>query len=306
MRPTLRQLEYLVTISELGTFNAAATQLGVSQPALSSQIKEMEYSLRTRLFERRKAGAQLTKTGEIICDRARKVLRDVRDIQNIALRDLDAFSGKLNIAVLPSIGAYFLPNVVKELHHSFPELRLIIREFDTDTIEDNLLNNDLDLVIATPLQKNGIVDEALFKESLWICSAVDDPIMATREPVFLSDLEHRELISPSTKTELGRKIRIIGNMANATVSQEYTAIGLDASRQMSIMGAGIAVLPSLYALTEAVRDPDFRVRKIDHPIANIQISISWRSSSPFQDSYVKLAKIFREVYAEMDLSESFD
>jgi len=64
---------------------------------------------------------------------------------------------------------------------------------------------------------------------------------------------------------------------------------LDAIRQMAVMGAGVAVLPSLYALAEAVRDPEFIVRRIDHPEAVHPIALIWRQSSPLSTDCLELA-----------------
>jgi len=73
---------------------------------------------------------------------------------------------------------------------------------------------------------------------------------------------------------------------------------------MAVMGAGVAVLPSLYALAEAVRDPDFVVRRIDHPEALHEIVLHWRRDSPVRDDFEHLADdlvtVKQEIRAKRD------
>jgi LysR family hydrogen peroxide-inducible transcriptional activator len=73
--PTFQQLRYLVAIADAGTFGAAADEEFVSQPALSSQIKELERKLGVTLFERSSRGALLTTQGTEVVERARIILR---------------------------------------------------------------------------------------------------------------------------------------------------------------------------------------------------------------------------------------
>jgi len=72
MRPTLKQLQYLVAVAETGKFNEAARRMNVSQPSLSTQIADMEMELAANLVERGRHGAILTPVGEDIVRRSRE------------------------------------------------------------------------------------------------------------------------------------------------------------------------------------------------------------------------------------------
>jgi len=64
---------------------------------------------------------------------------------------------------------------------------------------------------------------------------------------------------------------------------------------MASMGSGIAVLPSLYAISEAKRDPQLIVRPIEHPLAQRQISLIWRESSPMSAKFDTIAAVFEDI-----------
>ena len=104
MRPTLRQLEYIVTVSRLGRFSLAAEVLNVSQPSLSTQIATVEQELGVRIFERNRGGIQVTAKGEEFILRAQKILAEVKDLRHAMSNDMPV-GGRLRLGVLPSIRA---------------------------------------------------------------------------------------------------------------------------------------------------------------------------------------------------------
>ncbi len=289
MRPTLRQLQYLVAIADTGRFGEAAKQLNVSQSALSAQIADMEASLGVVLIERGRHGAMMTPVGEELLGRARRILTEVQELRNSARQSVDGMSGRIQLGVLPSIGPYLLPAVVRSLHSQFPELRLVVREERTVDLEDGLENGRLDTIISSDNERDDIVFLPLFTEQLWVCSAPDDPLVQTDGPMKLAELQGCSFLSLGQEHRLSQLVQNIAAEAGAVVSTEYEGTSLDAVRQMAVMGAGIALLPSLYAFSEAQRDPDFIVRRLDHPRASREVGMLWRKSSPLASSFEIIA-----------------
>lgn len=288
-RPTLRQIQYFVAVAEHRAFSAAAEALSVSQPSLSKQLATMEAELGATLFERTSRRVSLTTIGEELLPRARTILQEVREFRAIARGSVGPFGDRLSIGVLPSIGAYFMPLVSRRLHRLYPDLRLAVQEGSTIQLLAMLKDGRLDVVIGTPTNDPEFVSEPLFAETLWVCAAIDDPLSAKRTPLTLADLAEKPLLSLSSGFRLSKIVERLADLAGTYVSRDYQGASLDAVRQMAVMGAGVAVLPSLYALAEAVRDPEFVVRRIDHPDAVHEIALLWRRSSPMESDCHKLA-----------------
>lgn len=289
MRPTLRQIEYFVAVAEHGAFGAAAQALAVSQPSLSKQLATMEEELGVPLFERTSRRVALTPTGRAVLARGRSILSEVRDFKALAQGTASLFAARLSIGVLPSVGAYFMPIANRRLHRLYPELRLVVQEGATRQLLAMLRDGQLDAVIGAPTNEPGFDSVPLFEETLWICAASDDPLSAERGPVTLADLADRPLLSLSPDFSLTDLVERLAAEAGTYVSRDYQGASLDAVRQMAVMGAGVAVLPSLYALAEAVRDPEFIVRRLDHPAATHAIALHWRRSSPAGADFHRLA-----------------
>jgi LysR family hydrogen peroxide-inducible transcriptional activator len=115
LMPTLRQLEYLVAIADLGHFGRAAAACHVSQPTLSQQLRTLEERLGVSLVERGLGGAELTPIGREVAERARRLLVDARDLRDLARRAADGAAGTIRLGVTPTLGPYLLPPIVAAL-----------------------------------------------------------------------------------------------------------------------------------------------------------------------------------------------
>jgi LysR family hydrogen peroxide-inducible transcriptional activator len=289
MRPSLRQIQYFVAVADHEAFGPAARSLNVTQPSLSKQLAEMEAQLGVKLFERTSRKVALTPVGRLLLVKARTLLQDAHEFRALALGNSGLFGSRLAIGVLPSVGAYLMPIASRQLHSLYPDLRLVVQEGATNDLIAQLGQGKLDAVIGTQTSQPGVESISLFAETLWICCASEDPLCRQHDPVSLRDLEGRTLISLSPEYKLAAIVERIAQLANAFVSRDYQSGSLDAVRQMAVMGAGVAVLPSLYALGEAVRDPDFVVRRIDHVDALHEVFLHWRSRSSHSADFAKLA-----------------
>ncbi|MEO0883476.1 MAG: hydrogen peroxide-inducible genes activator [Pseudomonadota bacterium] len=294
MRPTLRQLQYLVAIADTGRFGDAAKRLHVSQPSLSAQIAEMEAELDCALLERGRSGAFLTPVGEEVVQRARLILSEVEDMKAVTRETALGLAGRLRLGVLPSVGPYLLPTATKRLHTEFPDLRLMVREEKTVDLETHLTNGAVDVIISTPDDHSAHTSEILFKETLWVCAAPDHPLSGSREPLPLSALSGQPLLSLGPGHRLSQHIAELARKAGGHVGEEYRGTSLDATRQMAVMGAGVAVLPSLYVKLEAQRDKDITVRPIDDKTAKRTIALIWRRQSPLANKFRALAQMLKE------------
>ncbi|MEM1106193.1 MAG: LysR substrate-binding domain-containing protein [Pseudomonadota bacterium] len=295
MRPTLRQLQYIVTVSETGRFGEAAARLHVSQPSLSSQVADVEASLGVQLIERGRSGAILTPQGEEFVRRARSILRLVEDLKSAVQHQPGRLSGRIRLGVLPTIGPYLLPDTVLRLHKEFPELRLGVRDENTINLERGLSEGRLDTVISTAQDHPGSAHMPLFKEGMWICVPPDHPLSADPQPLTIGELAGQTLLSLGSGHRLSIIVQALADAADAHVSTEYEGTSLDAIRQMAAMGAGIAVLPSLYTVQEARRDEGLCLRRIDHALAKREISLIWRDTSPRGEAYRVLGAALADV-----------
>mgnify|MGYP003645219841 CR=1 FL=1 len=271
MRPTLRQMEYVVTVHQLGSFGLAAEVLHVSQPSLSNQIAAVETELDVRLFDRGRSGARTTARGLEFVARARRILSEVEALRGVMRSDLP-FGGRLRLGVLPSIGPYLLPQAVKSLHAAEPELRVIVREENTAHLDEGIRNGRFDAVISTPEDHPNTLQHPLFVEPLWVAVAQDHPL-AGRSQIGGPDLAGQRLLTLDTGHRLARIVYGIAGASGAMVSDDYEGTSLDSVVLMAATGAGIGILPDLFARRQGVYRSEVKVMPLKMPDADRTISL---------------------------------
>ncbi|GLQ20939.1 hydrogen peroxide-inducible genes activator [Algimonas porphyrae] len=304
MKPTLRQLQYLVAIDEAGTFSGAAKLAHVSQPSLSTQLRDMEDVLGTTLVERGRGGAPLTPIGLELAGRARIILRDMDAFRTLAREAGQTLAGRIRLGTLPSIGPYLLPIAVRRLHRLYPDLRIVVREERTLDLQTHLEDGRLDVVISTPEDHAAMRHMKLFREKLYIGVAPDDPLAQDKGPVSLHDLSGRDLLTLGYGHKLSVVVGRIAEIAGAQISSEYEGTSLDAVRQMAAMGGSVAILPSLYTRSEARDDPGLVIRRIDAGEALRDISLIWRPTSPLSAKFQTIGHILSSAAEDLLLTDS--
>lgn len=174
--PTLRQLAYLVELSERLNFRAAAEARFVTQSTLSAGIKELETLLGVQLVERDRRHVRLTAVGEEIVTRARDLLAAATDLTEAARSATRPLSGPLRLGAIPTIAPYLLPGTLPALRRAHGELRLYLREDLTRRLLERLRAGRLDVaLIALPFDTGDLYVRELFKDELSFVARADDP-----------------------------------------------------------------------------------------------------------------------------------
>jgi len=185
----LRHLRYFVAVAEERHFGRAAERCGVSQPALSEQIRKLEAVLRLTLFERSRKSVEITPEGAGVIRQAREVVREARGLLEFARSQGDPLAGPLRLGVIPTLGPYYLPSVLQSLRGAFPGLALRLEEGTTDRIVERMQAGALDLVlIALPAPVPGLSVVPLFFEPFQIV-APEGHRVANLDRLLVADLQ---------------------------------------------------------------------------------------------------------------------
>ena len=294
MRPTLRQMQYIVAVADHGRFGEASKALHVSQPSLSAQIQEAELALGAPVFERSRTGAILTPVGAEVVRRARLILRQVEDLHAVAAHGGAGLYGRLRMGVLPTVGPYLLPLATGAMHAAYPDLRLNIRDDRPDMLHERLIDGRLDALISTPEDHPGAETLTLFTERLFACCADDDALAAKAGPLGLEGLKSRTLLTLGLGHRLTTLVHEIASRAGAFVSHEYEGTSLDAIRHMAGLGAGVAIMPELYVRCEGHRDDNVVFRALNDAQAVRAIALCWRPESPLAGGFRELGALLSE------------
>lgn len=294
--PTLRQLKYLVTVAETLHFRKAAEMCNISQPTLSTQLKQLEDKLGVQLVERSRHRVLLTQTGKEIAAKAREVLRDVQDLVDLADRDRNLLEGTLKLGVPGSIGPYLFPHILPELHKRHPGLNLYLREDTAPELVYRLSEGDLDLLIVPLLRTTPDLETMpLFDEPLWL-SVNKNHDLARRKTVRARDLKGQDVLILETGHHLNKQIMQLCLDVGATAHLDFAATSLDTLRQMVAMNTGTTLLPALYVKAEAREDDHIAVLPFEgQKQPGRSIGLVWRAKSARRAEFIALGQLIRKM-----------
>lgn len=296
--PTLRQLRYLVAVADTLSFRRAAETCHVSQPTLSAQLGALEVRLKVQLVERNRRRVVMTPLGAEIAERARRVLREVRDISELAEKGRHILEGTLRLGVLPSLGPYLFPHVLPFLRQRYPGLTLYLREDTAENLMRRLREGDLDVtVFPLSLRPEDLTAVPLFDEPLWLALPSGHPL-AGKDVLRLDDLRDLIVLALEPGHSLHAQVLELCRAHGARALLDYATTSLDTLRQMAGMGVGATFLPSLYVRAEALNDPQIVVRPFAAPPPRRRIGLVWRKLSARGSEYAALASHVRDALSE--------
>lgn len=165
---TLTQLEYIIAIADNGSFVEAAKQCFVTQPALTTQVKNLENELDVVLFDRTKKPIIPTEVGAQIIEQSREVVLQSRKIPDLVSEYNSDVKGDLRLGIIPTIAPYLIPLFVNEFNAEHPEVNLHVSEEITEDVISKLKTGDIDVgIVATPVDAKGILFIPLYYEKFY-------------------------------------------------------------------------------------------------------------------------------------------
>lgn len=282
---TLRQFTYLVALADYRNFRRAADAVHVAQPTLSQQLKALEARLGVTLVERNESPVQLTPIGREVVARARKLLLDVKDLEDMAKRAKSGICGTIRFGVTPTLGPYLMPGIVASLHKAFPDMRLYVREGIPDEQARELARGDLDMILSPlPVSGSAFHIEPLFREPLHVISPPNHPI-AKAAVIQKQDLAGAGFLSLDKRHHAYRQLREVCDEFGALVLEDYHGTSLDALRQMCGSGLGFAIIPELYLRSEVGGEDMVKRLDLADWSSSRSIAAVWRDGAAYSDSY---------------------
>lgn len=293
----LRDLQYLTAVAELRSFVQAAEQCHISQPTLSMQIKKLEERLGVQIFERNNKRVLITEVGELILERARQILQQVEQINELADFSRDPLSGNLRIGAFPTLSTYIFPALVSLIKQRLPRIRLILVEEKTDELVRQMKNGQIDMaLLALPIFDELLQTQTLFEDPFLLAVADDHPF-ASMPSVKLTDLSGQQLLLLDEGHCLRGHALQICQLHGAEEEQDVRATGLETLRQMVRAGTGITLMPHI-----AIKNQDEGIRYIPFqaPTPTRTIGLVWRASGARSDLTEQLIPLIRIAANKID------
>jgi DNA-binding transcriptional LysR family regulator len=281
---TLRQLEYLVTVVDEGSFTRAAELLHVTQPALSHQIRALERSAGGPLLERLPKNLRLTPTGRAMLPHARAALADAERARCAARQAAGLEAGELQIATLYSISLGILPPALKAWRRKYPDVGIRLYEHrHTAELAEAMTTGQADVAIGPAPPAWSQAPQVLGIEEFVVVVALDDPL-ARRSKISLNDLADRAWVhytpGHGLADLLDQACAQAGFQPRIAVRTEQTA----AAPALAAAGLGPALVPANILPTSF----DGHVLHVDPPICRQLTAYTRGAPDPVTTAFLEV------------------
>jgi len=211
MRIDPRHLLNLLAIAEHGSFNRAAAARGLSQPALSGSIAELERKLGFAVLTRTRRGSELNEYGRILVQGARTVEAQLaQTAEQVNLARLGV-AGPLRIGATPSMTLKFVPELMGRVLREGGKVQLSVREGLDDELIPALRSGDLDILLGPalgPALPAGLAEEPLFDDAFAVGVGPRNPL-AKRASLSLDELADSPWVLPGLGSAYRRHLEAL-------------------------------------------------------------------------------------------------
>jgi LysR family cyn operon transcriptional activator len=190
----IRHLRYFLAVAEAGSFSRAADRLGISQPSVSQQMRDLEAGLRVPLFQRRGKRILLTPRGLIFQEHARAVLHQLENFLQELNSKPGELRGALRLGVIPALNVPLVPQLLGSFTGDHPAISITVEEISSTEIETALEEGRMDVGLGFLTHHSpNLRYERLCTDEFTLIVAQNHP-WAKRRVVHFSELHQQRLL----------------------------------------------------------------------------------------------------------------
>ncbi len=295
----LKQLRYFLSVADTGSFSKAAVKLSLTQPVLSRQVKFLEEELGEELFYRNGRGIVLSDAGEVLATHARSMVEVAdRIIGEMAARRTSP-SGKVAIAMPPSIGWVLTVPLVQRCREFYPAISLHVVEGFSGHVLEWLANGRVDIgVVYNAPRHPTLLTEPLLEEDLILLGPMSDPAGVGNGSITAERLAQVPLIMPARPHGLRMQVDQAMSRLGVTLRIEHEMDAMASTLGLVEAGVGYTIL--CYAATQP-RIAAHRLRwwpLIDPPLVR-HLMLATAVQRPMTTAAKIIIRLVRELVKEL-------
>lgn len=270
-------IQAFVAVCDLGSFQAAAESLHLSQPAVSKRLANLEQRLGQPLFDRIGRSVALTEAGRAYLPHARELLAVLADGQR-ALDNLgDRVAGVLRLALSHHVGLHRMPDILRRFVHGYPAVDPEIAFMDSEAACRSVAKGERELAVITlptPAQP-GLVERFIWDDPMGVYVGRDHALASQAQPR-VADLGQHPAVLPPPESYTYAIIEAALARHGVHLAPRMSSHYLETLRMLAGAGIGWTVLPRSMAPAELVELtlPDLALRRRLGAIRHPQRSLS--------------------------------
>jgi len=294
----LKEIRYFAQVARAGSFNRAAEQLRIAQPALSRKVRKLEEELGTELLVRHGRGIRLTAAGAMLLQRAEAIVHLVRQTSEDIRARSEEETGHVSLGVPPAAGLLLVPPIVEVFRKQFPHVSLHVREGISSSLQEWVIDRRIDLAILhNPPALQSLEIWPIVSERMVLIGpkgGARKPKLAPPPSLRLRDLAEYPLIMPSLPHNNRRLLEQAATQHGVDLNIVLEVDSVVLTKALVKRGLGYSMITYAAVQDEAQRN-ELSVFRIERPslLSIVAVAIS-RDAQPSPHAR-KLISILRFV-----------
>ena len=247
-RLKLRHLRVVTTVASQGSLLKAAESLGLTQPALTKSLREIEDIVGARIFDRHARGMQVNGYGTLLADAARTILNTLRDVEDGFDRIDCRVGGTVIVGALPTAAAGVIPAVLRKMRIAEPDIQLRVVEDRTNELYASLALGDIDLFVGrlySHADAAGQFEQVpIYDEPMSFIVGHQHPL-AERKGLSVGEISGHEISLPAATFRIGADTHAYLDMLGMKLGEGFTTTSLPLLREMLLNSELVTVMPWL-------------------------------------------------------------
>ncbi len=292
-------LYYFYRVAVHKSVSRASKELLIAQSALSTQLKQLEESFESTLFNRTKGGMDLTEDGRLVYRYASQMFESFDEMKRAMALAEKEVKGPLNIASVNSIGIYLLPHWLTEFSEIYPDVKIKLELHSSNRVMELLQENHVDLSLITWNRQYPQLESDIIMQNDMVLVASPKHRFARKRKHTLRDLADESVIGYEAGTPT--RIMMDTHFKGLGIPLPYILdmTNISAMKQLAMAGMGIAFLPQFAVRVELEQK---MLKAIDIPEARLErpVTLYWKErrvlTRPAQE-FIKFLQAKRETVA---------
>ena len=235
---------------ESESFSRAAKLNGITQSAVSQQLRAMEKHFSILIVDRSQKQFRLTREGQKLYESAKEILY-LYDKLNSELQEMKkVISGTIHIPTVYSIGLHELPPYVKVFLAKFPEVNIRVEYRRANMVYEDILTNSIDLGLIAYPQKHKQLEVLPFHDDILVLVVSPEHPFAQRNSVDIQDVAGQKFIGFEPDIPTRKATDIIFKEANIEAEPVMEFDNVETVKRAVEINAGIAILPQTTVIRE--------------------------------------------------------
>jgi len=263
LKITFRQIDAFKTVVQTGTVTETARMLGISQPAVSRLISDLEAEVGFKLFERSGRNLKATPEALLLVDEVRRALSGLEQIKLTASAIKRFKHAQLRLIATPAFSTLIAPQLIHKFAQRQPEAMVSLEIQSTDVAVEWMVSQNFDFGIGPTNIVNPAVESHPLSKTRSICVFPKNHRLARKKQVVLDDLRGESFISYMPDSQFRFEVDEIFKKAGVERRLQYEARTTDAICRLVAEGLGVSIIVTMGRLAGAGEDFDTAPFELD-------------------------------------------